>query len=139
MAFCTSCGTVLEANDRFCTSCGVSVPGPAPGPAAPAPPPGAAMAPPPPGYPGAYAPPAGTGGAMRTVVILVVLLVIVAVAAVAFISLTGGATGDCVYTFEGRTSRYPNYSESECDAYCSNVRYGSCWFDPYMVTPEGIR
>jgi hypothetical protein len=59
---------------------------------------------------------------------VVVVLVILAIAAGLLLSNGFEATGDCVYVFEGTTYRYPDYTEAECDAYCSNVRYGSCYW-----------
>lgn len=70
----------------------------------------------------------------------IVIIVIVAALAVggigaAIFFLSGGATGDCVYTFEGRVSRFPNYSEAECDQYCAGVQFGGCFFEPYVIQP----
>ncbi len=110
------CGGPLVAGDQFCMTCGQ--------PAAPA------GAPPPPGP--QYGPPPGgpKSSSLAIPIIIVIVFLLIGGGIAALFLLDGfGATGPCVYVFEGQYNRYPNYTEAECDAYCSRIQYGSCWWD----------
>ncbi len=119
--YCTRCGAALDSGLAYCTSCGAPVDGPQ----APA--------------PTSFAPPEA-GGLKKMSTATLVIIIFVAVLAVGGIAagiffLSGGATGDCVRIFEGTRSEYPNYSEAECDAFCEPLRFGSCFFEPYIAHP----
>lgn len=116
--YCTSCGTPVESGQQFCTNCGQPVgglPSAAPGASAP--------------YPGRV-----RRGANSRLILVVIVVVVIAIGGAAAYFLAGpGAAGDCVYIFEGTTNRYPDYSEGECDAFCADVRFGGCYWDPYLI------
>ncbi len=119
--YCTSCGAALATGLAYCTDCGAPVGGPQ----APAP-------------TGIASP--GAGGLKKMSTATLVIIIFVAVLAVggigaAIFFFSGGATGDCVYIFEGRRNEFPNYSEAECDAFCEPLRFGSCFFEPYLAHP----
>jgi hypothetical protein len=76
MAFCNSCGAVLNPDTKFCNKCGVAV---AAGPAAP----GVTMSPIPP------PPSKGTSSALKIVLIVVAVFVVIAVLGITTIGIIG--------------------------------------------------